>query len=334
VKRFLLLTAAVSLATAGAAPHVRRNDIPPRLQWEANGGYCGETAFISAGLYYGQYLSQYDARVCAIGRTPQNRGELLLGRNDLRAARAMRLHAVEWDLLRQKDTDQFLLWIKRHVARGFPVIIGVYDNGDRLGTPGVSDQQYDHIVPVVRIESQRRLGLRRVFATDHLTFSDNGLYGLGRNRPYLFTRSFAGFPKSREQVRGARGPLYGLPDYGQNYGVVITGVADRDGDTLPVRVRTSKNYEAPAMPRGGTARPAPMPLTLTITVSHLLPGVNYRLYRYDRLDAIPDARFNARAAKAAQAWDIRIDSGSAFTLTQDILSDQVAAYRCVRADAP
>jgi len=28
-------------------------DIPPRYQWNANNGYCGEVAFISVGLYYG-----------------------------------------------------------------------------------------------------------------------------------------------------------------------------------------------------------------------------------------------------------------------------------------
>lgn len=38
------------------------NDIPPRLQWAANNGYCGEVSFANAGLYYGQYLSQFDIR--------------------------------------------------------------------------------------------------------------------------------------------------------------------------------------------------------------------------------------------------------------------------------
>lgn len=32
-------------------------DIPPRYQWNANNGYCGEVSFISVGLYYGQYCS-------------------------------------------------------------------------------------------------------------------------------------------------------------------------------------------------------------------------------------------------------------------------------------
>lgn len=46
--------------------------LPPRLQWEHNGGYCGEVSMIVAGLYYGQYLSQYDVRAIASPGMPQN----------------------------------------------------------------------------------------------------------------------------------------------------------------------------------------------------------------------------------------------------------------------
>src|SRR5262249_61085678 len=43
------LPAVVSAGTPAVAPAVH-NDIPPRLQWNATFGYCGETSFISAGL--------------------------------------------------------------------------------------------------------------------------------------------------------------------------------------------------------------------------------------------------------------------------------------------
>ena len=43
-------------ATGGTATWSVDNPIPPRLQWNENNGYCGEMSFISAGLYYGQYL--------------------------------------------------------------------------------------------------------------------------------------------------------------------------------------------------------------------------------------------------------------------------------------
>ena len=73
-------------------------EIPPRHQWNANYGYCGETCFISAGMYYGQYCSQYTARHLASPDLPQNDvdSQLLLGVNDIRTARKMRLEAVEF----------------------------------------------------------------------------------------------------------------------------------------------------------------------------------------------------------------------------------------------
>ena len=146
-----------------------RNDIPPRYQWNHNYGYCGEVSMISAGLYYGQYISQYDARAAA-SNAPQNeyRSQLLLGVNDLRAAERMRLAAVRWDVPSRKDSKQFLAWVKVHVLRGEPVAIGIYMNQFRFygnRNPWAGSPQYDHIVPVVGMGG------------DDITFSDNGEWG-------------------------------------------------------------------------------------------------------------------------------------------------------------
>jgi hypothetical protein len=308
---------------------VERNDIPPRLQWEANSGYCGEVSLISAGLYYGQYMSQYEARICAIGKTPQSQGEMLLGVNDMRAAAQMHLRGVEWRT--PGSPDQFLGWVKRMVVRGHPVAIGVYDNSSIVGGP--SDPQYDHIVPVIGFRSVR-LHNPRVFPNDRIIFSDNGLFGTPADTPYIFSYAVSKFPGDRQQANAPNGPVYTLPNYGRNYGIAILGIRDDDRETLPVRVATNKNYESPAMVNGSDTRPSPMPLTLTVTVSDLTPGVTYRLYRYDHLSKVPDRAFNAAAGNARNTWTFRIDSGSTYTITQDILSDEVAVYRCVAVGGP
>jgi hypothetical protein len=311
---------------------VKRNDIPPRLQWEANSGYCGEVSLISAGLYYGQYLSQYEARICAIGKTPQNQGEMLLGVNDMRAATQMHLRAVEWRT--PGNPDQFLGWVKRMVVRGHPVAIGVYNNEFILygsTDPNKGDAQYDHIVPVVGFRSVR-LHNPRVLPNDRIIFSDNGLFGTPADTPYIFTYVVSKFPGDRQQANTPNGAVYTLPNYGRNYGIAILGVRDDDRETLPVCVATNKNYESPSMVNGSSTRPSPMPLTLTVTVSDLTPGVTYRLYRYDHLSKVPDRAFNAAAGNARNTWTFRA-SGSSYTITQDIISDEVAVYRCVSAEA-
>jgi hypothetical protein len=59
-------------------------NIPPRLQWNENYGYCGSTSMICAGLYFGAYISQYDNRRIASNSTNQKEesSQLLLGVND------------------------------------------------------------------------------------------------------------------------------------------------------------------------------------------------------------------------------------------------------------
>jgi len=318
-----------------------RVHLPPRLQWNANGGYCGEVSMISAGLYYGQYMSQFDARAAAIGRTPQSQGELLLGDNDQRAARAMRLASLEWhpakgDLRGLRQTRSFLNWVKNCMTAGYPTIIGVFTNeylfyGSR--NPAAGDPQYDHIVPASSVETAMAGDPQTVFLNTRMRFSDNGLWGTGARRRYFFTYPFRTFLANRSKANSPHGNIYSLPDAGRNFGIAITGIVDPGKVTLPVRVATNKNYEQPEMVDGSNQRPRAMPLSLTVTVSGLSPHVRYKLYRYSSLDKIPVENFNLSRGNASQSWDILIASGSTFTMTQNILSDEIAAYRCVAESA-
>jgi hypothetical protein len=327
-----------------------RLDLPPRLQWYANYGYCGETSMIAAGLYYGQYTSQYDARALASPGVPQSsaRSQLLLGVNDLRAAAAMHLAAIEWPTYRNGSTDDFLVWIERNVVLRRPVIVGVYMNESVFSSSSDESQQYDHIVIVVGARSHHELGSGRYYADDALTFSDNGLYDVhplprpGHWKPlppFFFSDEFGRFQRTRAQANQPRAPIYSLPIDGRgqhpgNFGVAISGVVDRDRETLPVRVAASKMWEYPYMRDGSNARPKPEPLTLTVTVSRLKPGVSYHLYRYDAFSSVPNERFNVHAAAASQRWSIRISSGSTYVLRQHVMSDQTVVYRAVPASSP
>jgi hypothetical protein len=97
---------------------------------------------------------------------------------------------------------------------------------------------------------------------------------------------------------------------------------------------TSTNAEIPAMINGSNTRPKARPLTLTATVSNLKPGNHYNLYRYSSMSAVPDSNINANAANAAQKWTIKITYGSTYTMTQTIMSNEIAVYRAVPVGAP
>lgn len=318
------LPTAVSASAHAVAAVVVHNDIPPRLQWNANFGYCGETSFISAGLYYGQWASQYEVRAIASGGTPQNRqnSQLLLGGNATHAAQVMHLSLVKWNAMSASPAS-YLAWVERNVALHRPVIVGVYTNEYKFygkTNPQAGDPAYDHIVPVVGAGNGR------------VTFSDNGLWG--PPRPYLFTYSYSAFSRTRSQANARSAPQYSLPAGVRDYAVAIVGVTDPAHETLPVRVATSVNYEKPKMKNHSAERPKPMPLVLTVTVSGLRQGTAYRLYRYDRFSDVPDERFNANAKHASKHWSIRLAAGSSFTVKENIMSDQVAVYRAVPSSGP
>ena len=331
---------ATARSAAVAAPkptYTAANPLPPRRQWLANDGYCGEESFVSAGLYYGQYISQYDARALAGRNAPQNtvRSQLLLGVNDVAAAKAMHLTSTSTT---QSDTTSFLKWVKSNVAAGYPVAIGVYTNEFRFygrTNPNAGDPEYDHIVTVTGVSSSSPLtGQVAYSADDIITFSDHGVWtGTPTGLPqYLFSYAFGAFPATRRQANAARGPVYSLPSGTPDYGIAITGVADLNHETVPVRVTTNVNAENPPMVNGATARPPARPVTLTVTVSNLKPGTSYNLYRYSSMAAVPESNFNANAAKATQAWKI-VAAGPTYTVQQTIMSSEVAVYRAVPVTA-
>ena len=299
---------------------------------------------MSAGLYYGQYLSQFDARSAASSPLAQNRedSQLLPGVNDVRAATRAHLQSQVWvnSTPGPANTAAFLTWVKSRVLLGQPVIIGVYTNEYRFNNdpdPTAGQSEYDHIVTVTGVKSRHPMTLPAVYyADDTLTLEDHGIWtNASGTSQYRFSYAFAGFPATRRQANRQTGPVYSLANDEANYGIAITGVTDPQRLTLPVRVSTNRNDESPAMRDGATTRPAPMPLRLTVSVSGLKPLVSYRLYRYSSLGAVPNSGFNAAAAKATKVWTFSVPRGvTRYVQTVPIMSNEVAVFRAVPASAP
>ena len=327
-------------ATPAPTTYTAGSKLPPRIQWDANYGYCGETAFISAGLNYGQYISQYDARALASKNARQGleSSQLLLGVNDVAAAKAMHLSATAFNTAQQPTAPAFLTWVKSNVTAGYPVVIGVFVNQSRfygLTNLNAGDAEYDHIVAVTGITSTHPLtGPTTYYADDVLTFNDNGEWTGTNGQPQnVFNYSFGTFATTRQRANAKSAAVYSLKS-GADYGIAITGIIDLSRETVPVRLTTSTNAEIPAMVDGSNTRPAAKPVTLTITVSNLKPGTTYTLYRYNTMANVPDSNINANAAKAAQKWTIKVAAGTTYTMTQTINSNETAVYRAVPVGAP
>jgi hypothetical protein len=164
--------------------------------------------------------------------------------------------------------------------------------------------------------------------------SDNGEWGSLHHARYFFTYRFEDFTKTRREANAPNGPIYSLASRARDFGVAVTGVIDRDHETIPVRVTTNLNYELPQIAEGSSRRPRPEPLVLTVIVSEMKAGAVYNLYRYNQLNTVPNGDFNKYAANAQQKWVITAGASGRFVVTEKILSDEVAAYRAVPADAP
>ncbi len=309
------------------------NDIFPRLQWYANYGYCGETAFISAGLYYGQYISQYDARQIASSRVAQQsyKSQLLLGVNDGIAARRMHLAATTYETNNSVD---FLTWVKTNVVGGYPVVIGVYENASIFGL-GANEQyaQYDHIVPVMGIQSTHDLKDMNYYDDDRIILSDNGLFTPRPNRhPFYFSYGFKEFQNSRFGANHTDA-VYSLTNKAGNYGIAFHGVTDLLHETVPVSLVTRANCELPAMKEGSNRRPAASTMDLTIRVSGLVADKQYVLYVYDNLKSVPDQHFSDPIHAQAALFSCVIpvnNQSTVFVTRQRIKSSQMAIYRAVQ----
>lgn len=241
----------------------------------------------------------------------------------------MHLQAVEWS---GSGSDEFVAWIKQNIAAGRPTIVGVFMNQFSFyGTNSGGYPDYDHIVPFYGAESSHAITDPSYYTDDVLLFSDNGLYTPSGPPIYLFSGTADALQLTRAQANLAASPTYSIPTGTADYGVAIAGVTDPNGETLPVRVATSVNFESPEV--HGNTRPAGSPLALTVTVSGLQTGVAYTLYRYSSFAVVPDSSFNASASNASTSWSF-VASGGTFVATDQILSSDVAVYRAVPSSGP
>lgn len=329
-----LLAALLPLTVLHAQTHM--NDLPVRVQWDGNYGYCGETSLIIAGLYYGQYMSQYDVRAL-LTHSGSQFDQLLLGINDKKAADLVHLGSETYET--RVSSDDYLTWIKKNIRKGYPVLIGLYINQLTMyndPNPDDGDPNYDHIVPAVGFTTHHDLDDPTYYADDILHYTDDGLWS--GSEDHRFSAPFGPLQLTRVEANQIYAPIYSLAKCESDhncidYAIAIKGVKDLHGDTLPVRITANPDRESPPIADGSQERPPAHPIVLTITVSDLEPGTPYNLYKYTRLDAVPESYFNANAASASSKWEIQIDSGSTYTFDEVIQSSDMAFYRAVKASA-
>jgi hypothetical protein len=327
---FLITSSSFNLAEA----QEKKSTIQPRLQWNANHGYCGEVSLISAGMQLGQYTSQWTARRLASPGINQTatKSQLLLGVNDLQAARKMRLRGFNFNNSKQKTSRQFIRWIKNNFLENKTVIIGVYENMPLFNSPNRrGDQQYDHIVPITGIRSFYSLKKNKdkYYPNDRLFFSDNGLYTGNNRRQFIFNFSFKKLLKTRQQANKSKLP-YSIRSSPRNYGLVVGGVADRNRVTAPIRL--TSNYRGQGITRKRFINKPLKPFLIKLQATVTIPNNNeaYNVYLYNSFNSVPVNDFNKHANQAIRKWVIPANSNKGQrTINIVTESDKTRVFRAV-----
>jgi len=297
---FILLHLVVASATARG----QVLDIPPRLQWDEKNGYCGECSVQQILLFFGGYASQYKIREIF---DPTQRRDLWVENNGP-VLKALRLTSEQWNSNQARPQYQkFLVWMKNHIHRGHPVIMGVF-----YWDPDEPDPAYDHIVPAIGAASK---DFSRYLPEDTLTFNDD-------YTPRSFTRPFRTLYDTRSMEHNGARYEYCIPQ-AVDYGCAVTGIRDDDKATRPVRVKVNR-WDEPDPWRGQ----APVTLQATITVRSLTAGRSYALLRYDDYRKVPAKDFLSSAYASSRTFTA---TGATAVFTEGFKSNGVAIYRCVPA---
>jgi len=272
-------------------------NIPGRIQWERNGGYCGETSIQMIGLYYGNYISQDITRKLA-------GGEFLVGKNDEIAINALSFTYEKWDYNQPIPQYQnYLIWLKRQLFNYHPVIITLY-------IKGMSDPDYDHIVPAIGFSAK---DISTFNNTDELIFNDCFTYS-------FYTRSFQSIWDTRSMNNNGISNTYCIPK-NIAFGCSITGNKDEKNETKPVHLTIDQANE-PDVAKGES----PVLLNATITIDSLTIGKKYALLRYNDYNKVPSSGFNPAEAASAIYFTASAENQ---ILSDLFMSNNAVFYRCI-----
>jgi hypothetical protein len=272
-------------------------NIPSRIQWPNNDGYCGENSIQMCGLYYGNYISEGLCRRVA-------GGELLINVNDTIALEAFSFTYKEWNPnASSPQYSTYLDWVKQYLYKKQPVIITVY-------VSGLNDPDYDHIIPAIGFDAT---GVNTYAATDSLTYNSNF-----DTAP--FTRVFSTLYGTRSVANNSAPFPYYIPK-NVDYGVAVTGNKDPMHMCKPVHMVLDSNDE----PNVSLGVPA-CTLKAIITADSLTPGSPYALLRFNNYLTVPSTGFSPAGADAVVYFTA---TATTHTVSDSFMSDTAVFYRCI-----
>lgn len=319
-------------------------NIPPRRMWgwgmETNVpsgivlGYCGETAYQSVMIYYGNYVSQEQVYKAGGNST------FLLGSNDDLVCKKFHMTFKQWPSGPNMGGENVLKFIKSEIDNEHPILMGLYSKE----TGG--DDSFDHTCPVYgyslgssgHIDSVYYNDLYQLRPTTLDTTIDQktGLPVSFQTRAQCTTDGPQPLeqciPNDVNQKDKQGNPI-------QIYTCVITGNEDPNKELYPLMLKMDTPDEpdwghSDSDPDNGPLA-SPIPLSCTVVIPCLISGEKYSLLRFDNPDDIPRGNFLS-SGKFAVRYDFISKGGTYKIDIRDVpnvpmfTSDGSYFFRCVK----
>lgn len=298
-------------------------DIPPRLQWEGLGGYCGETSFQSHGILWGNWLHSDTVRKAA-------GSELLIGENDVKAAKTLKFPYESFQQDESATAAQnnaaYLTWLRNQVDLGRTVVVGWFVNPQEASK---LDLQYDHIMPLT--------GYQYDTATKKtLGFHFNDLYAkTGMFMPITGASSKV-LNRAKCQSSNPKTTMYCVPA-SDNFAIALNGIVDQKKETfrttLLIPIMREPDVKAWSDGDGSHAPEKPVSFKVSAKIWGLKQGNSYAVLKFAGSNNVPTSNF--LAGKWSKSFNFTA-KGTSQTLTNfdTLMTSDSVFYRTVKVSSP
>lgn len=254
--------------------------IHPRRMWGWGAenqnmvGYCGEMSVQTAGLYFGNYVSQGLINIASGGVS------LVLGTKTAENACIALKYNFKTDYLQTFSLTSFRSYLNDNLGKGFPIIMGWFDWLDDTSDP---DYQFNHIVIIVGYDSPSDT----IYYNDHylLETSTGILSDMFQTRkqcnsdadiipqPLIYC-----VPKSCESGCSTDNCCTSKSSKCNcNYSLIIAG--NIGTIVYPISLTVDRPDE-PDWGKQDNLGMVPIGLNFVATIYNLISGVSYTLFRY------------------------------------------------------
>lgn len=236
------------------------------------------------------------------------------------------------------------------------------DYKKQAGLCQFGDKEYDHIVTVVQVKTNRPCSAPgsceydendRIVIDDHGLFSSECDYGnafincpSGSNRNnlcidftvknyvYLYTFRFADFIKTREEANQAGGAIYSLNKASVDYAIALTGLSG--SENVPVQVTIERLFECQAITEGTSTKPTasnpPNPDTaLTLQAQVNGSNGNYTVYYYKTVADAQSMNHNS----PTQSFSCTVTNRENCSIRAVVIDPgEIAIFRAIKSSSP